>query len=77
MTKPSLGWIAGIGQAGSALVPFLTGALSGHFGIKVLQPLLVFLILLTRLIPDSFQFNCYDDPHDRIMDSHTKPLEET
>ncbi|KAG6902165.1 hypothetical protein C0995_003639 [Termitomyces sp. Mi166 len=37
----SIGWIAGFGQAGSALVPFMTGAISSKYGIKSLQPLLV------------------------------------
>ena len=35
----SIGWIAGFGQAGSALLPFLTGALASKTGIKSLQPL--------------------------------------
>ena len=34
-----IGWVAGFGQAGSAIVPFITGALAGHFGISSLQPL--------------------------------------
>ena len=34
-----IGWIAGFGQAGSAVLPFLTGALAGNVGIKSLQPL--------------------------------------
>ena len=35
----SIGWIAGFGQAGSALLPFITGALANQAGIKSLQPL--------------------------------------
>lgn len=35
----SIGWIAGFGQAGSALLPFMTGAFSSKYGIKSLQPL--------------------------------------
>ncbi|TFL07868.1 MFS general substrate transporter [Pterulicium gracile] len=35
----SIGWIAGIGQAGSALLPFITGAFASRFGIVSLQPL--------------------------------------
>ncbi|KAF8827748.1 hypothetical protein HHX47_DHR4000377 [Lentinula edodes] len=38
----SIGWIAGFGQAGSAVFPFMTGALASKFGIKSLQPLYVF-----------------------------------
>ncbi|KAM5543017.1 hypothetical protein V8D89_003401 [Ganoderma adspersum] len=36
-----IGWIAGFGQAGSAFLPFVTGALASKVGIKVLQPLVV------------------------------------
>ncbi|KAF9074976.1 major facilitator superfamily domain-containing protein [Rhodocollybia butyracea] len=37
----AIGWITGIGQAGSAAIPFITGALSDAVGIRSLQPLLV------------------------------------
>jgi hypothetical protein len=37
----SIGWIAGFGQAGGALLPFITGALAGSAGITTLQPLYV------------------------------------
>lgn len=37
----SIGWIAGFGQAGSAVLPFMTGAIAGKHGIKSLQPLYV------------------------------------
>nr|GAT52960.1 predicted protein [Mycena chlorophos] len=37
----SIGWIAGLGQAGSAVFPFITGAIASKTGIKSLQPLLV------------------------------------
>ncbi|KAI0760312.1 MFS general substrate transporter [Fomes fomentarius] len=51
----SIGWIAGFGQAGSALLPFMTGALASRVGIKSLQPLLVsmmgFMIVLWALVP--------------------------
>ncbi|KAE9403958.1 MFS general substrate transporter [Gymnopus androsaceus JB14] len=51
----SIGWIAGFGQAGSALFPFLTGALASKFGIKTLQPLLVsmmvFMTILWAIVP--------------------------
>ena len=39
----SVGWIAGFGQAGSAVFPFMTGALASKAGIRSLQPLCVFL----------------------------------
>lgn len=35
----AVGWIAGVGQAGSALLPFVTGAMSEKFGVISLQPL--------------------------------------
>ncbi|PVF93675.1 MFS general substrate transporter [Serendipita vermifera] len=51
----SIGWIAGFGQAGSAVLPFMTGALASRFGIKALQPLLVammaFMTVLWALVP--------------------------
>ena len=34
-----MGYIARIGQAGSAVLPFLTGLLASKFGIVSLQPL--------------------------------------
>ncbi|QRW04844.1 major facilitator superfamily transporter [Ceratobasidium sp. AG-Ba] len=34
----SIGWIASFGQAGSAVFPFMTGALAQKHGVKVLQP---------------------------------------
>ena len=38
----SIGWIAGIGAAGSACVPFITGAIASKAGIASLQPVYVF-----------------------------------
>ncbi|KAM5545156.1 hypothetical protein V8D89_001267 [Ganoderma adspersum] len=37
----SIGWLAGFGQAGSAVLPFITGAIASKTGIKGLQPLCV------------------------------------
>ena len=34
-----MGYIASIGQAGSAMLPFLSGLLASKFGIASLQPL--------------------------------------
>ena len=34
-----IGWIAGLGQAGSAALPFMTGAIASKAGIKSMQPL--------------------------------------
>ncbi|KAJ7572557.1 MFS general substrate transporter [Mycena floridula] len=53
----SIGWIAGFGQAGSAVFPFMTGALAQKVGIKALHPLLVammaVMIILWTLVPRS------------------------
>ncbi|KAJ7724678.1 MFS general substrate transporter [Mycena olivaceomarginata] len=37
----SVGWIAGLGQVGSAILPFITGAIASKTGIRALQPLCV------------------------------------
>jgi fucose permease len=34
-----IGWIAGFGQTGSAVLPFMTGAMASKTSIKSLQPL--------------------------------------
>ncbi|KAI0741091.1 hypothetical protein C8Q76DRAFT_607788, partial [Earliella scabrosa] len=53
----SIGWIAGFGQAGSAFLPFLTGAFASRFGIEVMQPLVVammsVMIALWIFVPGS------------------------
>ncbi|KAA1472113.1 MFS general substrate transporter [Dentipellis sp. KUC8613] len=50
-----IGWIAGFGQTGSAILPFMTGAIASKAGIKSLQPLLVSLmtclVVLWALVP--------------------------
>ncbi|KAG7092620.1 hypothetical protein E1B28_008963 [Marasmius oreades] len=46
----SIGWIAGFGQAGSAVFPFMTGALAGKYGIRSLQPLLVAMMVAMTLL---------------------------
>ncbi|KAI0350646.1 MFS general substrate transporter [Trametes cingulata] len=52
-----IGWIAGFGQAGSAFLPFLTGAVASKAGIKSLQPLLVsmmgLMVGLWAVVPNS------------------------
>ncbi|THH17555.1 hypothetical protein EW146_g3290 [Bondarzewia mesenterica] len=51
----SIGWIAGIGQAGSAILPLVTGVLASRFGISSLQPLVVvmmgIMIVVWALVP--------------------------
>ncbi|RPD75475.1 MFS general substrate transporter [Lentinus tigrinus ALCF2SS1-7] len=39
-----MGYIASVGQAGSAMLPFLTGLLASKFGIASLQPFIVSMI---------------------------------
>ncbi|TFL07866.1 major facilitator superfamily domain-containing protein [Pterulicium gracile] len=55
----SIGWISGIGQAGSALLPFITGAFASKFGIASLQPFLVammvLMVILWALVPSHVQ----------------------
>ncbi|KAL1745818.1 major facilitator superfamily domain-containing protein [Schizophyllum fasciatum] len=59
LLTPSIGWIAGIGQAGSAALPFVTGALAQGTGIRSLQPFLVsmmgFMMVLWALVPRKAQ----------------------
>lgn len=45
----AVGWIGGFGQAGSALIPFMTGAIAEKHGIKSLHPLCV-PFNLTRIL---------------------------
>ncbi|KIP04727.1 hypothetical protein PHLGIDRAFT_129318 [Phlebiopsis gigantea 11061_1 CR5-6] len=50
-----VGWIAGVGQSGSAILPFITGLLASKFGITSLQPFVVSmmstLLLVWALVP--------------------------
>ncbi|KAL1760221.1 major facilitator superfamily domain-containing protein [Schizophyllum commune] len=59
LLTPSIGWIAGIGQAGSAVLPFVTGALAQGAGIGSLQPFLVsmmaFMMVLWAMVPQKAQ----------------------
>ncbi|KZT23727.1 MFS general substrate transporter [Neolentinus lepideus HHB14362 ss-1] len=52
-----IGWIAGLGQAGSALIPFITGAFASRFGIVSLQPVLVTMmacmLVLWAIVPNT------------------------
>jgi fucose permease len=46
----AIGWIAGVGQAGSALIPFMVGAIAQSSGMKTLQPVLIGILgLMTGL----------------------------
>ncbi|WVF70033.1 hypothetical protein IAT40_004820 [Kwoniella sp. CBS 6097] len=40
----TIGWCASLGQAGSAILPFVTGAIAEKYGVWVLQPLTVALM---------------------------------
>ncbi|KDQ58464.1 hypothetical protein JAAARDRAFT_669074 [Jaapia argillacea MUCL 33604] len=46
----SMGWIAGFGQAGSALFPFTSGILAAKYGIGSLQPLVVVMMTIMVVI---------------------------
>ncbi|WVQ81604.1 hypothetical protein IAT38_003728 [Cryptococcus sp. DSM 104549] len=37
----TIGWIASLGQAGSAIMPFIVGAVSEKYGVWILQPFVV------------------------------------
>ncbi|KAI0346461.1 MFS general substrate transporter [Trametopsis cervina] len=53
----SIGWIAGLGQAGSAFIPFITGAIASREGIAALQPVMVAMMgtmfVLWVVVPSS------------------------
>ncbi|KAF7791641.1 hypothetical protein EIP86_002661 [Pleurotus ostreatoroseus] len=44
------GWIGGVGQAGSAVLPFITGLLASKFGIGSLQPFIVSMMSTMLII---------------------------
>ncbi|WVQ84076.1 hypothetical protein IAT38_006221 [Cryptococcus sp. DSM 104549] len=46
----TIGWIASLGQAGSAMMPFITGAISEKHGTWILQPLIIAFIFLSLLL---------------------------
>lgn len=46
----SIGWIAGFGQAGSAVLPFMTGAIAEKHGIKTLHPFLAAMMVVMTLL---------------------------
>ncbi|KAF8155523.1 MFS general substrate transporter [Crassisporium funariophilum] len=52
----SIGWIAGFGQAGSAVLPFLTGAIASKHGIGSMLPfsvaMMIFTLVLWALVPN-------------------------
>ncbi|CAK5262012.1 unnamed protein product [Mycena citricolor] len=50
LLSPSIGWIAGFGQTGSAALPFLTGAVASKAGIRSLQPLLISMMAMFPVI---------------------------
>ncbi|KAH8113850.1 MFS general substrate transporter, partial [Phellopilus nigrolimitatus] len=39
LVSGAVGWIAGLGQTGSAILPFVTGSMSSKLGVTSLQPL--------------------------------------
>ncbi|KAF9034213.1 MFS general substrate transporter [Hymenopellis radicata] len=51
-----IGWIASLGQTGSAVLPFITGAVANKAGISTLQPMVVGMLVsmlgLWALVPN-------------------------
>ena len=52
LVNGTVGWISACGAGGSALLPFITGALASKMGIESLQPLCVF-----QIFPFSFLYS--------------------
>ena len=51
LVNGTIGWMSACGAGGSALLPFITGAIASNFGIESLQPLcVVFPVLLVFVI---------------------------
>ncbi|KAL5522811.1 hypothetical protein ACEPAG_8829 [Sanghuangporus baumii] len=51
----AIGWIAGFGQAGTAVVPFVTGAMAskfGHYSIRIVTVLAIMVGLWAAVPPD-------------------------
>jgi len=46
----AIGWLGAFGHVGSALLPFMTGAVAQRWGIKSLQPLLVILMFILMVL---------------------------
>ncbi|KAG9014374.1 hypothetical protein FRB94_012780 [Tulasnella sp. JGI-2019a] len=46
----SIGWMSACGQVGSAMFPFVTGAIASKHGVQVLQPLLVAMMSALLLL---------------------------
>ena len=42
LVNGTVGWMAACGAGGSALLPFLTGAMASNLGVESLEPLCVF-----------------------------------
>ena len=54
LVNGTIGWISACGAGGSALLPFITGAMASKLGIESLQPLCVFQLI--RLVSCIHQF---------------------
>ncbi|KAG8851520.1 hypothetical protein FRB96_009193 [Tulasnella sp. 330] len=46
----SIGWMSACGQTGSAMFPFITGAIASKHGVQILQPLLVAMMSALLLL---------------------------
>jgi MFS family permease len=73
----AIGVVCGLGQTGSAVLPFLTGALASKYGIHSMQPLYVFSHAVCA--PDSLmllllQSSGDDECHDFAVDFNDNPV---
>ena len=50
LVSGTVGWMSAFGQAGSAVLPFITGTMASHFGIQSLQPLCVYFTYSEKLL---------------------------
>ena len=49
LVSGTVGWMSAFGQAGSALLPFVTGTMAAQLGLQSLQPLCVNFFLSLQL----------------------------
>jgi len=54
MLTGAIGWMAGFGQTGSALVPFMTGAIANKHGLKTMPPVYVKQFMTWTTLPLTF-----------------------
>jgi fucose permease len=50
LVSGTVGWMSAFGQAGSALLPFVTGTMAAQLGIQSLQPFLFGMMIVTGIV---------------------------